>query len=230
VHLAGAFGDQAALAIENARLHEQAEQSAVVEERNRLARELHDAVTQTLFSASLIADVLPRLWEKDAAEGQRRLEELRELTRGALAEMRAMLLELRPSALAQYSLADLLRQLADAHAGRARLPVDVSVQGQEQPLPEATQSALYRIAQESLNNVAKHAGRCRVTMVLSYESHQVTLSIEDDGRGFDPAYIGVQSLGLGIMRERAEKLGGTLEIESEIGVGTRVVARCPLQK
>jgi signal transduction histidine kinase/putative methionine-R-sulfoxide reductase with GAF domain len=230
VHLAGAFGDQAALAIENARLHEQAERSAVVEERNRLARELHDAVTQTLFSASLIADVLPRLWEKKPDEGRRRLEELRELTRGALAEMRAMLLELRPSALAQYSLADLLRQLAEAHAGRARLPVDVSVQGQERPLPEATQGALYRIAQESLNNVAKHAGPCQVLITLSYEADQVTLSIEDDGSGFDPDRIGVQSLGLGIMLERAEKMGGTLEIDSEIGAGTRVTARIPLPK
>ncbi|MGD2079335.1 MAG: GAF domain-containing protein, partial [Chloroflexota bacterium] len=230
VHLAGAFGDQAALAIENARLHEQAERSAVVEERNRLARELHDAVTQTLFSASLIADVLPRLWEKDPAEGRRRLEELRELTRGALAEMRAMLLELRPSALAQYSLADLLRQLAEAHAGRARLPVDVAVEGEEIALPEATQSALYRIAQESLNNVAKHAGSCRVQMILAYEPDQVILSIEDDGRGFDPARIGAQSLGLGIMRERAEKIDGALTIESEIGSGTRVMVRAPLQR
>jgi signal transduction histidine kinase/putative methionine-R-sulfoxide reductase with GAF domain/predicted hydrocarbon binding protein len=230
VHLAGAFGDQAALAIENARLHEQAERSAVVEERNRLARELHDAVTQTLFSASLIADVLPRLWDKNPDEGRRRLEELGELTRGALAEMRAMLLELRPSALAQYSLADLLRQLAEAHAGRARLPVDVSIHGQEQTLPEETQSALYRIAQESLNNVAKHAGPCQVVVALSYEPLQVSLTIEDNGRGFDPAHIGVQSLGLGIMRERAERLGGTLAIESEMGVGTRVVARSPLPK
>ncbi len=230
VHLAGAFGDQAALAIENARLHEQAERSAVVEERNRLARELHDAVTQTLFSASLIADVLPRLWDKNPDEGRRRLEELRELTRGALAEMRAMLLELRPSALAQYSLADLLRQLADAHAGRARLPVEVSVQGQEQPLSEAALGALYRIAQESLNNVAKHAGPCQVSLSLAYEADQVILSIEDDGRGFDLARTSPQSLGLGIMRERADKLGGTLEIDSEIGVGTRVIARCPLQE
>jgi signal transduction histidine kinase len=230
VHLAGAFSDQAALAIENARLHEQAERSAVVEERNRLARELHDAVTQTLFSASLIADVLPRLWEKSPDEGRRRLDELRELTRGALAEMRSMLLELRPSALAQYSLADLLRQLAEAHTGRARLPVKVSVVGEERAVPETIQSALYRIAQESLNNVAKHAGPCQAQVVLAYEPGQVTLSIEDDGRGFDPALTSAHSLGLGIMRERAEKIGGKVEIDSQIGGGTRVCARVPLPR
>jgi signal transduction histidine kinase len=228
IHLAGAFADQAALAIENARLHEQAERSAIIEERNRLARELHDAVTQTLFSASLIADVLPRLWVKNPNEGQLRLEELRELTRGALAEMRAMLLELRPSALAQYTLSDLLRQLAEAHTGRARLPIALSIEGEEQQLPDAAQSAFYRIAQESLNNAAKHAGPCRVQMGLYFEPSAVRLSIKDDGRGFDPTHTSAQSLGLGIMRERAEKIGGTFEVSSEIGTGTQVTVRLPL--
>jgi signal transduction histidine kinase len=105
-----------------ARLYEQAEEAAVATERNRLARDLHDAVSQTLFSASLIAKVLPRLWERKPEEGRRRLEEVRRLTRGALAEMRTLLLELRPKALVEADLGDLLRQLTEAFIGRARIP------------------------------------------------------------------------------------------------------------
>ncbi|MGO8683254.1 MAG: PAS domain S-box protein [Thermoleophilia bacterium] len=127
--LARAIADQAAVAVENARLYEQAQQTAALEERRRLARELHDAVTQTLFSASLIAEVLPRLWERDPQAGMRRLEDVRALTRGALAEMRTLLLELRPAAIVQADLGDLLRQLAEILAGRSRLSVNVTVDG-----------------------------------------------------------------------------------------------------
>jgi len=213
---------QAAIAIENARLYEQAQELAVVEERSRLARDLHDAVTQTLFSASLIAEVLPRLWERNPDEGQRRLTELRELTRGALAEMRTLLLELRPAALVEADLGDLLRQLAESITGRARVPVALTVEGQRS-LPPDVKVSLYRIAQEALNNVAKHAGASQATVSLHRQSKQVELYISDDGRGFDPEGISPESLGLGIMRERAEAIGATLEIESQVGQGTRVV-------
>ncbi len=146
-----AFANQAAIAIENARLHEQAQGLAAVEERQRLARELHDAVSQTLFSASLSAEVLPRLWERNQDEGRRCLDELHRLTRGALAEMRALLLELRPAALTEVGLGDLLHQLAEAITNRARLPVKLAVD-RPCPLPPDVQVALYRIAQEALNN------------------------------------------------------------------------------
>jgi signal transduction histidine kinase len=122
-----ALAQRAAMAIENAQLYEQAQFAATVEERQRLARELHDAVTQTLFSSSLIADVLPRIWERNPDEGRRRLEELRQLTRGALAEMRTLLLELRPAALVEVELNDLLRQLGEAFTGRSRIPIQVEV-------------------------------------------------------------------------------------------------------
>jgi len=125
IQLAAAFCDQAALAIENAGLRSQVEQAAVAAERNRLARDLHDSVTQTLFSASLIAEVLPAVLQRSPVEGQQALEELRQLTRGALAEMRTLLLELRPDSLKDARLADLLRQLAEGITGRARLPVRV---------------------------------------------------------------------------------------------------------
>jgi len=222
IELAVMFADQATLAIENARLRTQAEQSAVAAERSRLARDLHDAVTQTLFSASLIAEVLPRLWERDSDEGQRRLEELRQLTRGALAEMRTLLLELRPSALADTPLADLLRQLGESITGRARVPVTVEVEG-ECSLPPEVKVALYRIAQEALNNVAKHSGATQTSVRLRCQSDRAALHISDDGRGFGPQSISPDSLGLGIMRERAEAISATLEIESEPDCGTQVV-------
>jgi two-component system nitrate/nitrite sensor histidine kinase NarX len=216
------LANQAAVAIENARLYEQAQELAVVQERNRLARDLHDAVTQTLFSASLIADVLPRLWERDPDEGRHRLEELRELTRGALAEMRTLLLELRPAALADAGLGDLLRQLAESITGRARVPVTVAVEGQR-PLPLDVKVALYRIAHEALNNVAKHAGASQATVSLCCQPKQIELRVSDDGRGFDSESIPPESLGLGIMRERAEDIGATLTVESEIEHGTEVM-------
>jgi len=159
------IADQLGVAVENARLYEQAERAAVAAERSRLARDLHDAVTQTLFSASLISEVLPRIWERDPEEGRRRLDELRELTRGALAEMRTLLLELRPSALVDAALNDLLRQLAESITGRARVPVAVELEGKCTLSPEV-KIALYRIAQEALNNVAKHAGASQATVHL----------------------------------------------------------------
>ncbi len=221
------IADQMAVAVENARLYEQAEQVAAAAERTRLARELHDAVTQTLFSASLIADVLPRIWERDREQGRVRLEELRELTRGALAEMRTLLLELRPATLTESSLADLLRQLTQAIGSRSRLPVELTVTG-ERPLPPETQIALYRIAQEALNNIAKHAGASQVAMQLIFEAQAVRLTVQDNGRSFDTADIPPHSLGVGIMRERAQKIAADLTIHSQIGEGTTITVVCPL--
>ena len=211
-------------------MYEQAQEAAALQERQRLARELHDAVTQTLFSASLIAEVLPRLWESNQVEGREYLEDLRRLTRGALAEMRAMLLELRPSALNESDLGGLLRQLADAIAGRSRLPVAVDIQTQR-PLPPDVKVALYRVAQEALNNVAKHAKASHVTVSLHDaapirerpDAGGVELSISDDGRGFDPTLAFPEHFGLGIMQERAEAIGATVDIHSELGQGTQVV-------
>jgi signal transduction histidine kinase/ligand-binding sensor domain-containing protein len=196
-------------------------EKAVTAERSRLARELHDAVTQTLFSASLIAEILPRLWAKDPERGRQQLEEVRLLTRGALAEMRSLLLELRPEALARAKMDDLLRQLGRAMTGRTGVPVSVSADVRCS-LPAEVQVALYRIAQEALNNTAKHAEASQVEVSFQCEADRATLAVGDDGRGFDVDNISPGHLGVGFMRERAAAVGAELEIGSKIGSGTEI--------
>ncbi len=229
--LAMSFGDQAALAIENAALRAKAEESAAAAERSRLARDLHDAVTQTLFSASLIAEVLPRLWRQDEKEGLRRLDELRRLTRGALAEMRSLLLELRPATLMEVGLEDLLRQLAEAMTGRTGIPVHVELGGAACAgtcvLPPQVRVGIYRIAQESLSNVAKHsgAGEAWASLACSVKRTDevcVRLRVRDNGRGFDQDMVSPEHLGLRIMQERAAAIGARISVTSGIGRGTEV--------
>lgn len=213
----------AAVALHNAHLYAQAQQAAVLEERQRLARELHDAVTQTLFSASMIADVLPRLWDRHPDEGWRRLEELRLLTRGALAEMRTLLLELRPTALIEADLGDVLNQLGEAITGRARIPINVTVLSNgEHSLPPDVQVACYRIAQETLNNTVKHARATRVDIELVRSPDNVVLRICDDGCGFDVSKPTGGHFGLTIIRERASSVGAHVHIDSQRGQGTTV--------
>jgi two-component system nitrate/nitrite sensor histidine kinase NarX len=219
--LLASIGQQAGMAVDNARLYEQAEAAAAAAERNRLARELHDAVSQTLFSASMIADVLPRLWERDQDEARRRLDMLRRLTRGAMAEMRTLLLELRPTALMEADLSELLEQLGKAVEGRAQVEVRLEVE-RVSGLPTDVKVALYRIAQEGLNNVAKHADASRVDLSLRADGEGVELRIRDDGRGFDPRHTPRDHFGLTNMCERAESVGAELAVTSEIGRGTEI--------
>ncbi len=200
----------------------QAEQAAAAAERERLARDLHDAVTQSLFSVAAIAEALPRVWKRDPQEAWRGLEELRRLTQGALAEMRTMLLELRPAALAEHRLDTLLDQLTEAMMGRTRMPVKTEVVG-DCSLPTDVQIALYRIAQEALNNIAKHARASQATVHLDCSPAHTELSIRDDGCGFDQKTVEPHHLGLRIMHERAQAVGGTLKIESKSNQGTVIV-------
>ena len=236
------LANQAAVAIENAQLYEQARQLAVIQERQRLARELHDAVTQTLFSASLIAEALPELWESNQDEGRELLGELRQLSRGALAEMRTLLLELRPASLIEARLEELLRQLGEAVTGRTGASVHVSAEGQQE-LPPDVHVTLYRIAQEALNNVVKHSRAQSVQVNLHLGlipvdgsqgdtlapehpgSRFAELQVRDDGCGFDPTSIPLDRLGLGIIRERAEAIGAKVRIVSRPGHGTQITVK-----
>ena len=219
--LLSSIGKQVGVAMENARLYEQAEHAATAAERNRLARELHDAVTQTLFSANLIADVIPRIWRRDPEEGLQSLEELRQLTRGALAEMRTLLLEMRPESLERSNIKSLLTQLADAFVGRVRIPVDLEMNG-ECELTHEVKMVFYRVAQEALNNIAKHAGARQVELRLECQPGQISLTIQDDGLGFEPDSVQPDHMGISIMRERASSIGACLKVESQVGQGTTV--------
>ena len=219
--LAMTFGNQTALAIQSALLRTQIEKSAVTAERNRIARDLHDSVSQTLFSASMIADVLPRLWEHNRDEGVRRMDELRQLTRDALAEIRTLLLELRPATLVEVELDDLLKQLTEATTGRARIPIGLEIAG-KCDLPVDVRIAFYRIAQEALNNVAKHADADQAHVQLLCQANHATLTVTDDGVGFSLAETAGNHLGIIIMRERADSIGADLKISSTKGAGATV--------
>ena len=216
--------DQAAITMVNAELYGQNQALAVLEERQRLAHNLHDAVNQSLFSASLIADVLPRVWDRDQEVARRSLEDLRRLTRGAMAEMRALLAELRPSNLTDSDLGDLLHLLGKALSGRTSLQVAVIVT-EKFILPAEIQIAFYRVCQEALNNVARHAKASQVEIGLKQESNDIELRIRDNGQGFNPKQTFSGHYGLSMMRERAEAAGLLLSVTSQPGQGTELTIR-----
>jgi two-component system nitrate/nitrite sensor histidine kinase NarX len=219
--LALTVAHQAAITMINAELHRNAQSLAVLEERQRLARNLHDAVNQSLFSAGLIAEVLPRLWDRDQLEARRSLEDLRKLTRGAMAEMRALLAELRPSTLTDADLGDLLRLLGNAFTGRTNVPATVTVEG-EGALPPEVQVAAYRVCQEALSNVAKYAKARKVEISLKQYDAAIQLSIRDDGKGFDAKRTASGHYGLSMMQERADAIGARLSVTSRLGRGTDI--------
>jgi len=216
-----AFAGQVAIAIHNARLLDRERQVIASQERERLARELHDAVSQTLFSANIIAEALPRQWQRDPEKALAQLTELHQLTRGAMAEMRVLLLELRPTSLLEVDLPVLLRQLAEAIRSRKRIAISVDINGEFSLKPD-TKLALYRITQEALNNIAKHSRATKASIQLMRREQGVELTIEDNGAGFDPDAVQPTSLGLNIMRERSDELGAALTIISRQGEGTRL--------
>lgn len=220
--LAQTVADALAVAVENERLHEQDARQAAVRERQRLARELHDAVTQTIYSATLIADALPEVWRREPDEGLRNLATLRRLVHGALAEMRTLLFELRPGALRAAPLDTLLERLGAALSGQIQVPVEVTVE-EEVPVPTDVKVALYRVAQEAFSNIAKHARAGAVSASVVADAGGATMIVRDDGRGFDLSAVSPERMGLRIMRERLDEIGASIAVDSVPGGGTMIV-------
>ncbi len=212
----------AAVSIENARLYERNRELSVIEERNRLARDLHDSVTQTLFSVALTAEAAATLVDRDASAAKAQLDELKAMTQDAVKEMRSLVFELRPAELESDGLVATLRKHIDVLARVRPMEIELQVHG-ERRLPLDTERDVLRITQEALNNALKHADASHVSVTLDMTSG-VALMVRDDGAGFDPADPRIRSkrLGLTSMQERAEALGGRLEIASSPGSGTTV--------
>ena len=223
----GTIADQAAVAVENARLIAQAQDRAALEERQRLARELHDSVSQALFGIALGARTAKGNLERDPARAGQALDYVLSLADGGIAEMRALIFELRPESLAAEGLAAAVAKHAAALEARHGLRVTADL-CPEPALGLAAKEALYRAAQEAMHNAVRHARATTVTVGLAVRDGLVLLTVSDDGAGFDPASLPPGQLGLRGVRERLEGLGGSLTVTSAPGSGTRITAALPL--
>jgi PAS domain S-box-containing protein len=224
--LAAAAARHAAVAIENARLYEAARGTAALQERQRLARELHDSVSQVLYAIALSAAAARQLLATDADRALSMVDEAHELAQMGLAEMRALIFELRPESLEHDGLVCTLERQAAALEARHRLPVTRQL-CVEPAVPVPIKEVVYRVAQEALHNAAKHAHATHLEIRLCRGPDRLELRIADDGLGFSPDAAFPGHLGLRSMRERAAVVGGELDISSAPGVGTCIVLRVP---
>jgi signal transduction histidine kinase len=224
------LGAHAAIAIANARLHERSRELSIVEERNRLARELHDAVAQKLFATVLAAESAGTLLARDQAAAAAELERVQALAREAMGELRSLIFELRPASLEAEGLATTLRKHVDVLRRVSGQDVVLRADGAPRLHPDV-ESEVFRVAQEALQNAVRHAGAGRIEVRLGNGDGRLVLEVADDGAGFDPAAPGVRSrrLGLTSMEERAAALGGSLAIESSEGGGTKVRLEVPAE-
>ena len=224
-----AFAQRAGLAIETAALYESEEQIAVMQERNRLARDLHDSVTQSLYAVTLYAEVATQLLKSgDLGKVGENLKELKGMALEALAEMRLLIYELRPSIFEQEGLIAAIQTRLDAVEGKVGLEANFVIEG-EISVPPNIEESLYRIAQEALNNVLKHADAKTVTITLGQDEHMVRLEVADDGVGFNPLQAPEAGcLGLRNMQERAQEMGAEFEVLSQVGSGAKVIVRRPI--
>jgi signal transduction histidine kinase len=221
------FAAHAAIAIENARLHERSRELSIVEERTRVARDLHDSVTQQLFSLVLTAEAADTLLERDPEAARAQLERLRELAKEAMEELRSVIFALRPVALEVDGLGATLRKHVDVlrRVYRRDIALDVADLPRLDP---AAEGDVFRIAQEALQNALRHAHADRLAVRLGADDGRLLLTVSDDGVGFDVAAAPrSRQLGLTSMEERAQAVGGTLALESRPGAGTTVRLEVP---
>jgi PAS domain S-box-containing protein len=216
-----ALAQQCAQSLERASLQEQAQEVAALQERQRLARDLHDAVSQVLFSSTAIAETVPRMWAHDPAKAIDQLNNVVMLNRAAMAEMRTLLLELRPETIVRTDLSQLLEQLLKAVKGRKLIEAELTIEGTEYFLPDDVHVAFYRIAQEAINNVVKHSRASLIQVNFHYRTEQVDLTIRDNGQGFDTQQV-AGGLGQSTMRERAKAINSLFKVVSEPGAGTHI--------
>jgi signal transduction histidine kinase len=219
---------QVAVAVENARLSAQAQDAAVLEERQRLSRELHDSVSQALYGIALGSKTARIMAERDPTQVIAPLDYVVSLAHTGLAEMRALILELRPEMLEQEGLVAVLQKQADATTARHPIRVTTELCG-EPDVPLTAKEVLYRIAQEALHNTVKHAAATEVRLSLVKGGEEIILAVHDNGKGFDTTGSFPGHLGLHSMRERVERFGGTLELKSTVGKGTIVSVQLPLR-
>jgi signal transduction histidine kinase len=227
-----AFANQASVALENAQLYDRVQEQAASEERQHLARELHDSVSQALYAILLGTHTAQRHVAGAPDKASDALAYVENLAQAGIAEMRALIFELRPESLEEEGLAGVLTRQVEALRHRHGLEADADVP-EEPELPFATRKVVFRVAQEAIHNVVKHARAQQVHVALRREGDAWALRVRDDGQGFDltehrgphgaPGHLGLVS-----MRERVEALGGSLTLESEPGAGTCVIARVPV--
>lgn len=230
--LLDSVADQIGIVVENAYLHKQAEEAAVVEERHRLARELHDSVTQAIYSLTLFTEAGMRLLQSGSYDriGEL-LNHLNNTSQQALREMRLMLHKLRPPDLDEEGLVGALQQRLDEVETRANVEAHLIIEGDLDELPDAVEDQLYRIAQEALNNALKHSAATLLTVRISADEDDIQLEISDDGRGFD-VIVAQEDGGMGLqnIEERVEELEGDLTIESTLGEGTTITVQIDLDE
>jgi two-component system NarL family sensor kinase len=223
-------GDLLSIAVERTRLFARSTQLGIIEERNRLAREIHDTLAQGLTAVALKLETADALLESEGQPERVRqvVQEALALTQANLEEARRSVLDLRAAPLEGRSLVEALAALAQTWTSQTQRPVNLTTTGGIRPLPVRLEVGLYRIAQEALTNIARHAEAQQVTMELVTTPEQVRLSIEDDGQGFDPAEVPPGRYGLIGLNERARLLGGTLRLKSCPGMGARIEVTIPL--
>jgi signal transduction histidine kinase len=228
------MADQAAVAVDNAGLLAQTKRKAATQERSRLARELHDSIVQDVFSLAVHARTIQVSAEQGDAAAEERIRsgaaDLIELSRSALTSLRALIFELRPPALADHSVVDAVRAYAASMSRRSGIPIDVVDERAETSLSEVASEHVYRVVQEALHNVVRHARPTRVTVRFSMSNEvegELLVEIVDDGVGFALERVGPGHLGLETMRERAEAIDGNLEVCSSPGAGTHIKLRVP---